>query len=137
MIARRDRGSVCGKAKAVRTESIEEPACERVDRRADDLDRTISGFHQRLADAGALLKLEVEELWNKVQGDHSPKHFDKLSGLIREANGVLGQINKIEAEVGLRQLDEKNALNLEDARAEILCRLARIAADQEAGSVPG
>ena len=119
----------------MRTKSTDDPRRDPIDRRTDDLDRTIDGFHQRLADAAALLKLEIEELWRKMQGPHDPKHFDKLSGLIREANKVLGQINDIEAQVGLKHLDEKNALNLEEARAEILRRLARVAAAHEAGSV--
>lgn len=106
-------------------------------RSTEKLDASIQGFHARLADSAALLKMELDRLWKQLDGTRDAKQFDKLTGLIREAHTALGHIHKIEAEVALKQLDDKDALNLEDARAEILRRLDRIAAACDEGSVSG
>ena len=106
------------------------------DRSTDDLERTIGNFHKSLADASALLSLEVERLWDEESGGEDPKRYDKLAALAKQGHRALQQIGEIESKLGLGRLDEKNALNLEEARAEILRRLACIAAVQKAGSVP-
>ena len=107
------------------------------DRSTADLDQTKEHVHKSLADAVALLDLEIEALWKSRPDFEDAKRYDKLKALIREANRVRSQIAEIEAKTGLDKLDETNALNLEEARDEILRRLARIAAIGEAEGVSG
>ncbi len=105
------------------------------DRDAGDLEATLDHAHRSLADAIALLDLEVEELWRNGPEVEDSKRYDKLKALIREATKVKSQIIEIRTRIGLGALDEKTALNLEDARDEILRRLARLAADQDQGKI--
>lgn len=116
---------------------MEDSTPVRAERSAEKLDEAIQGFHARLADSATLLRMEIARLWTQLDGTRDAKQFDKLTGLIREAHNALGQIHKIDAEVALKQLDEKDALNLGDARAEILRRLDRIAAAREERGVSG
>lgn len=107
------------------------------DRGTGDLEQTLDHAHRSLADTIALLDLEIEALWTNEPDVEDIKRYDKLRALVREANRVKAQVIEIQAKVGLENLDEKTALNLEDARDEILRRLARLSADQDQGAIPG
>lgn len=97
--------------------------------RVDDLERTIERARRTLADAAALMDLEIEELWNTETDPDDPKRYDRITALIRQAHKAMSAITDIEKSTGLGRLAEKDALNLEEARAEILRRLAGLAAD--------
>lgn len=107
------------------------------DREAGDLDKTLDHAHRSLADTIALLDLEIEDLWKNQADVDDIKRYDKLRALVREANRVKAQVVEIQAKVGLENLDEKTALNLETARDEILRRLARLAAENGQGEISG
>ena len=105
--------------------------------RVEDLERTIERARKTLADAAALMDLEIEELWNSETDPDDPKRYDKLTLLIRQAHKAMSVITDVEKSTGLGRLAERDALNLEEARAEILRRLAGLASDEAEGSVSG
>jgi phosphoribosyl-dephospho-CoA transferase len=105
--------------------------------RIEDLERTIERARKTLADAAALMDLEIEELWNTETDVDDPKRYDRITSLIRQAHKAMSAITDIEKSTGLGRLADKDVLNLEEARAEILRRLAGIASDEAEGSVPG
>lgn len=121
----------------MRTNLNEEVAAIGSDRDAGDLEKTLGRFLSSLADTAALLDLEVEELWKAGTNSAEPKRYEQLKGLIREANKLKAQIAEIEAKSGSDKLDESQAMNLEDARAEIMRRFARLAAAEDAEAVSG
>ena len=105
-------------------------------RDANDVEQTLEHVHRTLADTVALLDLEIEVLWNHEADVDDTRRYEKVKALIREAHKVKSQIADI-GKTSNKDEDEKSALNLEEARAEILRRLARIAAVDDEGEISG
>lgn len=80
-----------------------------------------------LADTSAMLELELERLFDEEIDLEDRVRLKEVSEGIRQTQKVLTMVLEIEARTGLSSLDESSALNLDEARDEILRRLARLA----------
>lgn len=90
-----------------------------------------------LADANALLELEIERLFGQqVEGIEDPKLAD-LKGLLTHTNKARQQVVEMLASAGVSAAGSPPGLDLEAARDEILRRLDRLLERGDAGGVSG
>ena len=102
-----------------------------VDRRGgayseSDLTETLTRARKLLADTSAFLELEIDRLCD-VEIDDEPDQVKRMKDLVAQVQKGLQTVLDLEAKHGIRR-EAEHALNLEDARNEILRRLARLAA---------
>ncbi|MEM1161915.1 MAG: hypothetical protein AAGJ28_13355 [Pseudomonadota bacterium] len=115
---------------------------EKVDRRGGaygtkDLEQTLDDARQLLGDSHALLQLENDRLFDEARAEDDRVRADKLSDQIGRVNKAIERIIEFDVKSGLNVLGERDAMNLEAARDEILGRLARIIAREPSEGVPG
>lgn len=101
--------------------------------RAARLDRA----YRILGDTTALFEIEIERLMNLEVSLDEKGRYDLLQNLIKQAHAAIGKIDDIETKVHGRSLWGAAQMNLEDARAEIMRRFDRLAADGGAPGVSG
>ena len=104
---------------------------ERVGRRggaysAEELEDVLNRARKILADTTALLDLEIERYFDEEVEDKEEERIKRIQGLITQTQKGMQQIMDIELKTGLTQAAERE-LNLDDARREILRRIARLA----------
>ncbi len=104
---------------------------ELVDRRGGaysekDLTETLTRARKLLADTSAFLELETDRLY-EVEIEDEPGRIKQVRDLIAQVQKCMQTVLDLEIKHGVRR-EADGALNLEDARDEILRRLARIAA---------
>lgn len=105
---------------------------EIVDRRGgayseDELEDVLNRSRKILADISALLDLEVERLFEMPVDSLSDDQIKQIRGLIAQTQKGMQQILDIETRAGLHMLVGGRELDLDQAREEVLRRIARIA----------
>ena len=103
---------------------------ERVGRRGgacskEDIENVLQDARRLLADANALLQLEIEKLFATEFEDTDEKRIKDLNTLVQQAQTALGRVLDLQAKTGVRLETGVSALDLEAAKDEILSRLAR------------
>ncbi len=104
-----------------------------VGRRGDACDRrledTLESAQKLFADVAAFLELEIDRLFDLDIEDHDEARIKTVKHLIQLNQQALLKVIEIEMKIGLTQEGRAaQMLDLEDARAEIDRRLARLAA---------
>jgi len=90
------------------------------------LNETLTRARKLLADTSAFLELEIDRLY-EVEIEDEPGRIKQVKDLIAQVQKCMQTVLDLEVKHGLKR-DAADALNLEDARNEILRRLARLAA---------
>lgn len=98
-------------------------------RAAEDVEKTLESARRVFADVSAFLELEIDRLFEIEHDEIDDDRIKRVTALIRENQRALLTVLDIEAKLG-RDTSAARAqmLDLEDARAEIESRLARLAA---------
>jgi len=94
--------------------------------RAEELEDVLNRARKLLADISALLELEIDRLFAAEVDSDNKERIEKAKDMIRQTQKAMAMVLEIEAKAGLSMLADRNAMNLEAARDEILRRLARL-----------
>lgn len=93
---------------------------------AKDLEDALQRARKLLAEIYTLLEVHSSRLRGERACAQDPKLQDKLDTMIRQVHKNMTLVLEIEVKTGLATKD-RDAVDLEEARAEILRRLARLA----------
>ena len=100
-----------------------------VDRRGgadvDDLGNVLIRARALLADVYLSLKIEADRIRERASTEDDAKRKDDLGSALRLVHKNMTMVMEMEAKFGLAKT-EQTAMNLEDARDEILRRLTRL-----------
>ncbi|MEL7154308.1 MAG: hypothetical protein AAFN51_11075 [Pseudomonadota bacterium] len=109
---------------------------ELVDRRggaysAEELEDVLNRARKILADTTALLDLEIERYFDETVEITDEERLKTIRGLIAQTQKGMQQIVDIELKTGLAFSGGERELDLDNAREEILRRIARLAVGGE------
>ena len=103
--------------------------------RVEELEDVLNRARRLLADISALLELEIERLFDTEIEPDDRVRIDNATDMIRQTQKAMATILEIEAKAGLSAMADRNAMDLEAARDEILRRLARLTPGKDAPGV--
>lgn len=103
-----------------------------VDRRGgahstEEFDKILENARKILADASAYIELHLEELRRLEAGETDPENLKDLRNFVQEAHAAWRQVIDLRVKAGLGPATGP-VMDMEQARAEILSRLSRLAA---------
>ncbi|MEM9059826.1 MAG: hypothetical protein AAGD13_05125 [Pseudomonadota bacterium] len=93
----------------------------------EDLENSIANARKLLADTAKMLQFEVDRHFETEVDRLDETQLRDIRNQIAQAQKGIQQILDLESKIGLTKLVGGKELDLEDARAEILRRLARLA----------